>query len=116
VTENACLFCGIVAGEIPSDRVFEDDEVICFRDVNPVAPTHVLVIPRRHVASAGELGTADGELLGRLFAAAATVAQQEGVAEKGYRLVTNVGREAGQSVEHLHLHLLGGRRLAWPPG
>jgi histidine triad (HIT) family protein len=110
-----CLFCRIVAGEIPADVVHSDEEVIVFRDVNPQAPTHVLAIPRRHVASAHELEAADGGLLGALFGALRATADAEGLGD-GYRIVTNVGPAAGQSVEHLHLHLLGGRRLTWPPG
>jgi histidine triad (HIT) family protein len=110
-----CLFCKIVAGEIPSARVFEDDDVVAFRDVNPQAPTHVLVVPRRHIADVHSLGAADGPLLVALFGAVRQIAAAAGV-ERGYRLVTNVGAEAGQSVFHLHLHLLGGRSMAWPPG
>ena len=109
-----CLFCRIVAGEIPSDRVHEDEEVIVFRDINPAAPTHVLAIPRRHIASADDLTDGDAELLATLFAALRRVAGDAGL--RGYRIVTNVGEEAGQSVLHLHLHLLGGRPLSWPPG
>ena len=111
-----CLFCRIVRGEVPSDRVHEDDEVIAFRDIAPRAPTHVLVIPRRHIASAAELTVADGPLLGRMFEVLAGIARQEGIERRGYRVVTNVGPEAGQSVPHLHLHLLGGRPMSWPPG
>ncbi len=111
-----CLFCRIAAGEIPADIVAQDDLVVAFRDINPAAPTHVLVIPRAHVASAAELGDGDGPLLARLIATANAVAAAEGVAEGGYRLVTNIGDDAGQSVHHLHLHVLGGRRLSWPPG
>ena len=111
-----CLFCRIAAGEIPADIVHQDDLVVAFRDVAPKAPTHVLVIPRRHIASALELRETDGPLLGRLFAVAADAARSEGVADAGYRLVTNIGAWGGQSVEHLHVHLLGGRRLGWPPG
>jgi histidine triad (HIT) family protein len=110
-----CLFCRIVAGEIPATKVHEDDAVVAIRDVNPQAPTHVLVLPVRHVASAADLTEADGPLLGRLFAVAADVAGREGL-DGGWRLVTNVGPDAGQSVDHLHVHLLGGRRMAWPPG
>ena len=110
-----CLFCRIVGGTIPADRVHEDDAVLAFRDINPQAPTHVLVIPKRHIASAADLGTADAELLGRLWETVARIARSEGL-DKGWRVVTNVGRDAGQSVEHLHLHLLGGRALKWPPG
>lgn len=111
-----CLFCKIAAGEIPADIVHDDEHVIAFRDINPKAPTHVLLIPRRHIASAAELSGTDAEMLGRLFAVAAQVARDAGVADSGYRLVTNVGAGAGQSVFHLHFHLLGGRSLAWPPG
>lgn len=110
-----CLFCRIVAHEIPSDVVHEDDAVLAFRDINPKAPTHVLVIPKAHIASAADLGAQDGSLLGRMFAVVADVADREGLS-RGWRVVTNVGEDGGQSVEHLHLHLLGGRRLSWPPG
>jgi histidine triad (HIT) family protein len=110
-----CLFCRIVAGEIPSDRVHEDDEVIAFRDIAPRAPTHVLVIPRRHIPDAHALTDVDGPLLARLFAAVRKVADEAGLAN-GYRVVTNIGPEAGQSVPHLHFHLLGGRTMSWPPG
>jgi len=110
-----CLFCRIVAGEIPSDRVHEDDEVIAFRDIAPQAPTHVLIIPRRHVADLHDLTDADAALLGSLFGAARRIADDEGL-ERGYRIVSNVGAESGQSVFHLHLHLLGGRPMTWPPG
>ncbi|HET7830900.1 MAG TPA: histidine triad nucleotide-binding protein [Candidatus Limnocylindrales bacterium] len=110
-----CLFCRIVSGEIPATRLHEDDLAIAIRDINPQAPTHVLVLPRRHVASAAEVGDEDGELLGRLFTVAATLAEREGLGN-GWRLVTNVGADGGQSVDHLHLHLLGGRAMGWPPG
>lgn len=109
-----CLFCRIAAGEIPSDRVFEDETVIVFRDINPKAPTHVLAIPRRHLASAADLTDADGDLLAALFGALRQVAEQAGL--EGYRILSNVGAESGQSVFHLHFHLLGGRFMAWPPG
>lgn len=110
-----CLFCRIVADEIPSERVLETDEAIAFRDIAPQAPTHVLVIPRHHVADAHALTDADDGLIGRLFAAARRVADDAGLAS-GYRIVTNVGEEAGQTVQHLHLHVLGGRPMRWPPG
>jgi histidine triad (HIT) family protein len=110
-----CLFCKIVAGEIPSDRVYEDDDVIVFRDINPRAPTHVLAIPRRHIPDAHALTDTDAPLLSALFAALNRVADQAQL-ERGYRIVTNVGPESGQSVFHLHFHLLGGRSMAWPPG
>ena len=110
-----CLFCRIASGEIPSDRVFEDDEVIAFRDVAPRAPTHVLVIPRRHVADVHSLTDDDAALLAALFSALRRVADSERLAS-GYRIVTNTGPDAGQSVAHLHFHLLGGRQMGWPPG
>jgi histidine triad (HIT) family protein len=109
-----CLFCRIAAGEIPSDRVFEDEAVIVFRDINPRAPTHVLAISRRHIPSAADLTDADGDLLAALFSALRHVAEAGGL--KGYRIVSNVGAESGQSVFHLHFHLLGGRSMSWPPG
>ena len=109
-----CLFCRIVAGEIPSDRVFEDETVIVFRDINPKAPTHVLAIPRRHLDSVADLTDADADLLASLFGALRQVADDAGL--RGYRILTNVGAESGQSVFHLHLHLLGGRPMTWPPG
>ncbi|HET7686967.1 MAG TPA: HIT domain-containing protein [Candidatus Limnocylindria bacterium] len=114
MADSDCLFCRIVAGEIPSDLLHEDDEVIVFRDIAPQAPTHVLAIPRRHVPSAAELTDEDGPLLAALFAALRRVATDAGLAD--YRIVTNVGPGAGQSVLHLHLHLLGGRAMRWPPG
>jgi histidine triad (HIT) family protein len=115
-TDPACLFCRIVAGEIPSDRLHQDDLVIAFQDINPQAPTHVLIVPRRHVASALDLTDDDGPMLGRAFAVAADLARSLGIADAGYRLVSNVGRWGGQSVDHLHIHLMGGRAFAWPPG
>jgi histidine triad (HIT) family protein len=111
-----CLFCKIAAGSLPADVISQDDLVVAFRDRYPKAPTHVLVIPRRHIPSAAELSGTDAEMLGRLFSVAAQVARDAGIAEHGYRLVSNVGAGAGQSVMHLHFHLLGGRSLAWPPG
>jgi histidine triad (HIT) family protein len=113
---EGCLFCRIGAGEIPADRLHEDDLVVAFRDIAPRAPTHILLIPRRHIASAADLTEADGPLLGRLFAVAADLARSEKIAEGGYRLVSNVGRWGGQTVDHLHLHLMGGRAFVWPPG
>jgi histidine triad (HIT) family protein len=111
-----CIFCRIVAGEIPSNRVVEDDTLIAFRDIAPRAPTHVLIVPRDHIASADKLRETDGELLGRIFATAAEIARSEGIAEAGYRIVTNIGEWGGQSVDHLHFHLMGGRAFSWPPG
>ena len=115
-SEPDCLFCRIVAGEIPSTRDHEDDLVIAVRDIAPRAPTHILLIPRRHIPSALDLTEADGPLLGRMFAVAADLARSLGIAEAGYRLVSNVGAWGGQSVDHLHLHLMGGRSFDWPPG
>ena len=110
-----CLFCRIVTNDIPSTKVHEDDLVVAIRDINPQAPTHVLLMPVAHVASAADLTDADGPLLGRLFSVAADIARRDGL-DGGWRLVSNVGRDAGQSVDHLHVHLLGGRPMAWPPG
>jgi histidine triad (HIT) family protein len=109
-----CLFCRIAAGELPATIVYRADDVIAFRDVNPQAPTHILVIPTRHIASVADTQDSDIELLGRLITTAKHVAQTEKLS--GYRLVINTGPEAGQSVFHLHVHLLGGRRMTWPPG
>jgi histidine triad (HIT) family protein len=116
VADPACLFCRIVAGEIPAARVHEDETVIAIRDIAPRAPTHVLFLPREHIVSAAELTAADGPMLGQLFGAAAAFARAEGLTDAGYRIVTNVGRWGGQTVDHLHLHLLGGRSMTWPPG
>lgn len=113
---SGCLFCRIVAGEIGSDLVAEGEEWIAFRDINPQAPTHILVVPRRHIATLDELGSGDESLVGALVGAAAEVARTEGLVEDGYRVVFNCGAGAGQSVFHIHLHLLGGRRFGWPPG
>jgi histidine triad (HIT) family protein len=110
-----CLFCRIVAGEIPATRLHADEVVIAIRDIGPQAPTHVLIMPTAHIASAADLTEADAPLLGRLFAVAAGLARQEGL-DGGWRLVSNVGVDGGQSVDHLHVHLLGGRRMGWPPG
>lgn len=116
LTDPTCLFCRIVAGSIPSTQVYADDEVVAFRDLHPQAPVHVLIIPRRHVSGINAPEAADGPMLAAMVRAANTVAQSEGIATDGYRLVWNVGQHAGQSVFHLHLHLLGGRPLGWPPG
>jgi histidine triad (HIT) family protein len=113
---QSCIFCRIATGEIPAKVVREDEATIAFRDIDPKAPTHVLVIPRRHIPSVNALTGEDVELMGRLFVAAKEVAEAEGIAETGYRLVMNTGPDAGQSVDHIHLHVLGGRGLAWPPG
>ena len=111
-----CLFCKILAGDVPSDEVASTERTFAFRDIQPTAPTHVLVIPREHVESAASLTEAHGDLLAELVRTAQQVAQQEGIAESGYRLVFNVGDDALNSVPHLHLHVIGGRRMGWPPG
>jgi histidine triad (HIT) family protein len=115
VTET-CLFCRIGRDEIPADLVHEDDLIVAFRDINPKAPTHILLIPREHMDSAANLAETDAEMLGRLFSVAAQLARDAGIADRGFRLVTNSGPAAGQSVDHLHFHLLGGRSMGWPPG
>jgi histidine triad (HIT) family protein len=111
----SCLFCRIIAGELPATIVYRDDDVIAFRDAHPQAPTHILVIPTRHIASIADTQDSDAALLGRLIAIAKQVAQTEKLSA-GYRLVINTGTQAGQSVFHLHMHLLGGRAMHWPPG
>lgn len=113
---NECIFCKIVARTIPAALVYEDDLVVAFDDTNPQAPTHTLVIPRKHVASIAELQDSDVGLLGRLLLAGNKIAKLKGIADAGYRIVVNTGAHGGQSVSHLHLHVLGGRHLAWPPG
>jgi histidine triad (HIT) family protein len=116
VAGSECIFCRIAEGELPAELVREDEETLAFRDIDPKAPTHVLVIPRRHIPSVDALRPEDAELVGRLYLSAKEVAREEGIAQSGYRLVMNTGAGAGQSVDHIHLHVLGGRRLTWPPG
>ncbi len=111
-----CLFCKIGSGQIPAKVVMQDDEVLAFDDVNPQAPVHVLVIPKRHVADLNDADVGDQALLGRLLEATTLVARKKGIAEAGYRVVANTGQDGGQTVFHLHLHVLGGRHMAWPPG
>jgi histidine triad (HIT) family protein len=111
-----CLFCRIIAGELPATQVYADDSVVAIRDIAPQAPTHILLLTRKHVASVADLSAADLELVGSLAKVGALLAKREGVAEDGFRLVVNVGRNGGQTVDHLHVHLLGGRQMAWPPG
>ena len=110
------IFARIISGEIPADKVYEDEHVVAFRDISPQAPVHVLVVPRKPLVSVADAGDEDALLLGRLMLAAAQVARQLGLEEAGYRLVTNVGSDGGQSVPHLHVHVLGGRQMIWPPG
>jgi histidine triad (HIT) family protein len=111
-----CLFCKFVSGEIKSDTVYEDEEVLAFRDINPQAPTHILIIPKRHIATLNDLEPEDEALIGKLFLTAKKVAKAEGIDEKGYRTVINCNKDAGQSVFHIHMHLMGGRYMDWPPG
>ena len=113
---NDCLFCAIAAGEIPSTQVHSDDRVVAFRDIAPRAPTHIVIVTRAHIGSAAELTEEHAALSGHLLAVAASVARAEGIAERGYRIVTNIGAWGGQTVGHLHFHLMGGRPFTWPPG
>ena len=107
-----CIFCKIVAGEIPGDIIYQGDEVVAFRDINPLAPTHILIIPGKHISSLAELSEADSHLIGKMVTAANELARREGIFESGYRLVINCGEQGGQGVAHLHMHLLGGRQLS----
>lgn len=111
-----CLFCKILAGEIPADIVHESETAVAFRDINPQAPTHVLIIPRKHIATINDITESDHGIIGSLYEVAAKIAAKEGHADDGYRVVMNCNERAGQSVFHVHLHLLGGRDLGWPPG
>jgi histidine triad (HIT) family protein len=111
-----CIFCKIASGAIPTDKVLENEHVVAFRDLNPQAPAHVLVIPRRHLENVGSAGDGDAEVLGEVLLACAEAARKLGVAEGGYRVALNTNADAGQSVPHLHAHMLGGRKLDWPPG
>ena len=115
MTDPNCLFCRIISGKIPSKKVYEDDDVFAFEDIQPQAPTHVLVIPKRHFAGLKEAESNDADIIGKCHLAAAEIARQRKI-ENGYRTILNVGLGAGQSVFHLHVHLLGGRALSWPPG
>ena len=114
--DSSCLFCRIVRGEIPATIVHKDDQLVAFRDINPQAPTHILIIPCEHVATLNELVPSQGKLMGDMHLLAQALARAEGIAESGWRVVINCGAEAGQSVFHVHMHLLGGRPFGWPPG
>lgn len=116
MTNDDCLFCKIASGEIPADIVHQNDDVVAFRDINPQAPTHVLIIPRKHIATINDLSEADASIVDKLFLVARDIAVAEGIADEGYRTVMNCNSAGGQSVYHIHLHLLGGRMLTWPPG
>ncbi len=111
-----CLFCRIIAGDLPASIVFQDERLIAFEDINPQAPTHLLIVPRRHIATLNELTAEDDGLVGEMIRRAAAIAKNRGIAEDGFRTVFNCNAGAGQTVFHIHLHLLGGRPLAWPPG
>jgi histidine triad (HIT) family protein len=111
-----CIFCKMVSGEIKPDVVYEDEEVLAFRDISPQAPTHVLVVPKVHIETLNDIGPEQAGLIGKLYLAAQQVARQDGIAERGYRTLINCNAEAGQSVYHVHLHVLGGRPMKWPPG
>lgn len=112
----SCVFCKIAAGEIPAKRVHEDDEIVAFEDIKPEAPVHILIIPKRHISTLNDLGAEDDALVGAMIRQAAIIAKDRGVDAAGYRTVFNCNAHAGQTVFHIHLHLLAGRRLAWPPG
>ena len=116
MTDVDCIFCKIAAGEIPADVVYEDERLRAFRDASPQAPLHVLIIPKRHLASLDEAGPGHRDLLGEILVLAGELARAEGVSEGGYRTVINTGDHGGQTVHHLHMHLLGGRSMRWPPG
>ncbi len=111
-----CLFCKMVAGEIQPDVVYETDRVLAFRDIDPKAPTHILIIPKKHISTINDIVAEDAALMGELHLAAKEIASQEGLAEPGYRVVMNCNEQGGQAVYHIHLHLLGGRQMGWPPG
>lgn len=111
-----CIFCQILAGKMPGEKVFENERLVALRDINPQAPTHLLLLPRRHIATLNDLQPADAALMGEMMLVAAQLAARENLAGRGYRVVANCNRDAGQSIYHIHLHLLGGRYFAWPPG
>ena len=113
---QSCIFCKIVAGDIPCEKVYEDDALFAFEDVNPAAPAHILIIPKRHMETLREIQAADKELVGSIFVAANEIARKRGIAQEGFRIVANCGENGGQTVFHIHFHLLGGRRMEWPPG
>jgi histidine triad (HIT) family protein len=111
-----CLFCGIVDGKVKANLVHQDDAVVAFKDIAPKAPVHILIIPRKHLVSVSDIAEQDRVLIGQIFQVAAKLAREQGIAESGYRVVANSGADAGQSVFHLHYHLMGGRQMTWPPG
>jgi len=111
-----CIFCKIAKGEIPSKIAYEDEKVFAFYDIEPKAPTHILIIPKVHINSAFEIDSTNSDIIAHIFKVSAEIAKSEGIANSGYRIVTNIGKDGGQSVSHLHFHILGGRSLQWPPG
>lgn len=111
-----CLFCKIIAGDIPSEKVYEDELVYAFKDISPAAPVHVLIIPKYHISSANELSEENAGIVSHIFLTVGKIAKELGIADSGYRIVNNCGKDGGQTVGHLHFHLLGGRNLGWPPG
>ena len=113
---NHCLFCGIIEGTVKGEIVYQDDSVVAFKDITPRAPVHLLIVPRKHIATVSDIEPADGAVVGAIFFVAAKLARERGIAESGYRIVVNCGADAGQTVFHLHYHLLGGRHMGWPPG
>lgn len=113
---NNCLFCKIIAGEIPSDKVYENEHVFAFRDIDPKAPTHILIVPKEHIATTNDLDESHKSIVGEIVLTAKQLAKDEGIAESGYRTVFNCNKDGGQAVYHIHLHLLGGRQMNWPPG
>ena len=113
---DQCIFCKIISGEIPSAKVYEDERVCAFNDVSPEAPVHVLIVPKEHIESANDIDDKNASLVADIFLTAKKIAKEKGISDKGYRIVNNCGEDGGQSVKHLHFHLLGGRSLAWPPG
>ena len=113
---NDCLFCRISAKKIPADIIYEDSEAVAFNDINPQAPVHVLIVPKKHISTSLDITEKENVLIGHLFRLAAKIAKEKGIAEDGFRLVMNTNSDAGQTVFHIHLHLLGGRRMHWPPG
>jgi histidine triad (HIT) family protein len=114
--DDNCLFCKIIKGAIPAAKVYEDDSVLVFKDISPKAPVHLLAVPKEHFATVQEIPADRADIMGKLFAAVGTVAVKEGFAARGYRMVVNSGEQAGQAVPHIHVHVLAGRPLAWPPG
>jgi histidine triad (HIT) family protein len=111
-----CIFCKIIKGEIPAQKVFEDEKVLAFNDINPAAPVHILIIPKNHISSAMELDEDNSNMIGHIFTVAKKLAEEYKISEKGFRVVNNCGRDGGQTVNHLHFHLIGGRSMSWPPG